>query len=86
MHSSRIHTTCSLSVSHSIRGGSALLPLEADPPDADPLEADPLDADPWRQTRFPECRAPVNRQTGIKTLPWPKLRLRAVKMLYSYLL
>ena len=37
-------------------------------PDADPLEAEP----------------PVNRQSGVKTLPCPTLRLRAVKILLEH--
>ena len=66
MHSSRMHTTRSFTVSRSIGvegccGGLPNLPLmqtpcmqipqEADPPWMQTsLEADPLDVDPWRQT------------------------------------
>ena len=79
MHSSRMHTTCTLSVSHGIRreGGSVQLPLEADPPDADPVGADPLDADPHRGRptggKPPWCRPPY-RQTPLYTDPpsWMK--------------
>ena len=33
-----------------------------------------------RQTPSPEADPPMNRQTGVKTLPCPKLRLREVKI------
>ena len=66
MHSSRMHTARSLTVSRSIQwgGGNCPLPLDADPPDAD---------SPWMQTSLdPDKR--------VKTLPCPKLRLRAAKI------
>ena len=54
--------------------------LYADPPDAEPP---PDTYSPFRHT--PGCRPPphppVNRQTGVKTLPCPKLRLREVTTL-----
>ena len=70
-------------------------PLDADSSDADPpplnvdptpLEADPLgcrpplpDSDPCRQIPL-QADSPMNRQTGVKTLPCPKLHLWAVKI------
>ena len=55
MHSSRMHTTCSLTVSHSIRlgGGMSAQPLGC--------RSDPADADPhWKQSPPPpRCRTPT---------------------------
>ena len=64
-------------------------PPDVDPPDADPPDADPpqcrpppgrtsMDAEPPLEADLPlwtECH------TGVKTLPCPKLRLRAVTIL-----
>ena len=58
MHSSRMRTAQSLTISHSIQWGGVC----PTPPDADPLDADP----------------PPYEQNDTKTLPCPKLRLRAV--------
>ena len=64
-------------------GGSVQPPLEADPPrrNMGPETQTPLEGT-WDQAVRQEVtsyRDPhVNRQTGVKTLPCPKLRLRAV--------
>ena len=60
------------------------LPLDTDPPRG--RSPSPRGRSPWMQTPLPGrpspgCRTPpptVNRQTGVKTLTCPKLRLRAV--------
>ena len=57
MHSSRMLTACSLTVSSSIRGGPDP-PTDADSLDADPspLDADPpppMQTTPWMQTPRP---------------------------------
>ena len=110
MHSSRMHTAHSLTISFSIRwgrraaqpltiscsirwgGGAAqpppgcrLLgcrpPLHAVPPGCRRLGCKPPPgcSPPWIQTPDPECRSPVSRITHrCKTLPYPKLHLRAV--------
>ena len=81
-----MRTARSLTVSHSIQWGFFSTPLDADPLDVDTLHAEPpgcrppgcrppLDADP------PDVDPLVKRQTGVKTLPWPKLRLRAALIL-----
>ena len=66
-------------------------PLDADPPvgrhsQAEPLDADrlgrtPLYADPWMQNpHVGRPPSPVDRQTSVKTLLFPKLCLQAVKI------
>ena len=68
MHSSRMRTARSFTVSNRIRWRGAL-PLDADPLlDADPS---PPDADPRGQKEW---------HALVKILPCPKLRLRAVKI------
>ena len=78
-HFSRMHTTCSSLYMGGSQGKGGL-------PGQKPPQTDPLDRDlpgrnmgPDNQTgRDIIQRPPVNRQTPVKTLPCPKLRLRAV--------
>ena len=65
MHPSRMHAAC---FSSSRGGGSAQPPWMQPPEEADP----PIGRPP---------SIPVKRQSGVKTLPYPKLRLRAVEIL-----
>ena len=69
-------------------------PLDRDPPDRDPQTETPWIETPrqrppegtWDQAARQEVTSyrdpPVNRQTGIKTVPRPKLCLRTVTMRY----
>ena len=69
---------------------------QSPPPEADlPWMQTTLEADPWRQISLEaghvtcdpclEANPPVNRQTGVKTLPCPKLRLRAITSIFTAL-
>ena len=68
MHSSRMRTARSLPYGVG-SPWTETPPLQRPPPDRDCPDRDPPDRD-----RDP----PVDRQTPVKTLPYPKLRLRVV--------
>ena len=93
MHSSRLRTARSLTVSRSIGGGGGLGVFCPTHPDADPPGCRPPSGcrppprcrpPSWMQSHLPDADPldadpPVDRQTPVKTLPCPKLRFRAVK-------
>ena len=91
MHSSRVRTARSLPYPEVYLDRDPRFPEDGDPqrsPDRDPLDGDPYWTEPhpppgkeipWTGNDIIQT-TPVDRQTPVKILPCPKLRLRAVKI------